>query len=391
MKQAVILAAGEGRRLQPFTVNKPKAMLSVGGKPIIHHVIEALTSNGIRKIVIVVGYKKELIYDYIGDGQRFNAEISFITQSKQLGSAHALAQAANNLEDQFLVLSGNTLIIPETITGFLRHQSPAILITKADYPSHYGVVSFEGDQLLGIIEKPASANSDFVSTGIYLFDRSLLPFIESDLAMPNAINSMLSSGISVKVVEVENTWLNVIYPWDILKLNSIILQYNKLSQSGTIEPGVQIKGEVSIGEGTVIHSNTYLVGPATIGKGCEIGPNACIFPHTSIGDNVVIAPFCEIKNCVIGSDVRLASGAALEDSVIDNGCNIGANFIVRSEEAEVKVNNEHYTVKTGAMLGGMCQIGNLVVARAGTIIGSNTRINSIKSIGGNIPEKSWIV
>ena len=185
--------------------------------------------------------------------------------------------------------------------------------------------------------------------------------------------------------------MDVVYPWDILRLNSIILRDIRFSQNGFTESGVQLKGEISIGQDTVIRSNSYIVGPVTIGKGCEIGPNVCIFSSTSIGDNVIISPFTELRNCVIGDDVRIASGAALEDTVVDNGCSVGANFIVRSEETEVKVDEEHHAVKTGAMVGSFCQIGNMVTARAGTIIGNNAHISSLKLINGNIPERSLIV
>ena len=174
MKQAVILAAGEGRRLKPFTVNKPKAMLSIAGKPIIRYVIEALTANGIRDIVMIVGYQKEQIFDYIGDGKQFGAEVTFVTQDKQLGTAHALSQAKKAVDHEFLVLSGNRLIAPETISRFVQAAPPAILIKKADYPSHYGVVSFKDGKMTGIVEKPAHAESDSISTGIFAFQKKLI-------------------------------------------------------------------------------------------------------------------------------------------------------------------------------------------------------------------------
>jgi NDP-sugar pyrophosphorylase family protein len=129
----------------------------------------------------------------------------------------------------------------------------------------------------------------------------------------------------------------------------------------------------------------------TIGKGCDIGPNVCIFPSTSVGDNVIIGPFTELRNCVIGDDVRIASGASLEDTVLDNGCIAGANFVVHSEKVEIKIDEEHHTVQTGAMVGSFCQIGDMVTARAGTIIGNNTQISSMKLVNGKIPERSLIV
>ena len=93
MKQAVILAAGEGQRLRPFTVNRPKVMLFIAGKPILQCVIEALAQNGIRDIVLVVGYHKEQILDYMGSGEQFGVNLTYVTQERQLGTAHALSQA----------------------------------------------------------------------------------------------------------------------------------------------------------------------------------------------------------------------------------------------------------------------------------------------------------
>jgi dTDP-glucose pyrophosphorylase len=204
VKQAVILAAGEGRRLKPFTVNKPKVMLSIAGKPIIHYVIEALTANGIRDIVMVVGYQKEQIFDYIGDGKQFGADITFITQSKQLGTAQALYQAKNSISDEILVLSGNRLITPATIAQFVHQSSPSILIKKVDDPSRYGVVSFVDGKISGIVEKPLRAESDFISTGIFVFHKQLFNYFEEELSIPTAIDKMISNGITVNTFELDN-------------------------------------------------------------------------------------------------------------------------------------------------------------------------------------------
>jgi len=113
--KAVILAAGEGQRLRPFTVTKPKVMLSIAGKPILQYVIESLAQNGIRNIVLVVGYRKEQVFDYLGSGEQFGVDITYITQERQLGTAHALAQAKAATEKEFLVLPGDNLIEADTI------------------------------------------------------------------------------------------------------------------------------------------------------------------------------------------------------------------------------------------------------------------------------------
>ncbi len=151
MKQAIILAAGEGQRLRPFTANKSKAMIWITGKPIIQYVLEALAANGIRDIILVVGYHKEQIFDYVGDGKQFGVEVKFINQHTQLGTAHALAQAQATADNEFLVMAGDKLISPDTLTPLLAANPPSILVKKEEKPSRYGVVSIANGQLPSIV------------------------------------------------------------------------------------------------------------------------------------------------------------------------------------------------------------------------------------------------
>ena len=177
----------------------------------------------------------------------------------------------------------------------------------------------------------------------------------------------------------------------VLRLRLLILQSVKSSQNGIIESGVHLEGNVIIGKDTLIRANSYIVGPVVIGKGCEIGPNVCILPATSIGDNVTISCFTEIKNSVIEGDISINSNSLIQDSVIDSGCVIGAQFSAISDEAEVKIDHEYHTVKMGAILGRSCRIGSTVTAQAGTIIGNYCQIKPLKLVSGNIPDRSFLV
>jgi glucose-1-phosphate thymidylyltransferase len=391
MKQAIILAAGEGHRLKPFTIDRPKALLSIGGRPIIQYVIEALAANGIHKIIIIVGYQKEQIYDYIGDGKQFGVEVKYITQAPQLGTAHALYLAKGEAEKEFMVLSANRLITPETISKIVNTAPPALLIKQVESPSRYGVIKMQNGKFTAVVEKPEQADSNSVSTGIYVFNSEAFAYLEAELHLPDMINKMLLNGAPIKLVETDKTWLDVVYPWDILSLNSTILKSVKGGQNGVIEDGVHLSGNVSIGKDTIIRSNSYIVGPVIIGKGCEIGPNVCIFPSTSLGDNVVVANFSEIRNSVLGNDVHIASNSVIQDSVIDSGCTIGSHFSAVSEETEVKVDKELHGVKIGSMLGRSCRIGSTVTCQPGTIIGNYSQIKSYKLLNGMIPDRSLVV
>jgi len=382
MKQAVILAAGEGQRLRPFTVNKPKVMLSIAGKPVLHYVIESLARNGIRDIVIVVGYRKEHIFDYVGSCELSGVDITYVTQGKQLGTAHALLQSRTAVEDEFLVVSGDNLIEADTIARFVTTEPNAMLVKRVDDPTRYGVVTAEGGLVRGIIEKPREAKGNTVNTGIYTFTKEVFDFMEPELDIPDALNNMIARGHKIHAQETGSTWLDIVYPWDILHLNDAILR--QIS-------GVSLKGLVSIGKDTVIRSNSYIAGPVIIGDNCDIGPNVCVMPATSIGDNVVISSFTEVRNSVIGDDVSIGSGCIIQDSVIDRGCVIKGHFTACSGEVEVRVNDEHHLVNIGAMLGESCSLGNSVVAQPGVIVGNNSQVQALRLISGRLPDGSLVV
>jgi glucose-1-phosphate thymidylyltransferase len=215
--------------------------------------------------------------------------------------------------------------------------------------------------------------------------------LRSELALPEAINQMLARGESMNIVETDQTWLDIVYPWDILTLNGLLLQGIQSYQNGVIEAGVFLQGNVLIGKDTLIRSNSYIVGPVVIGKGCEIGPSVCILPFTSIGDNVTIASFSEIRNSVIEGDAYINSQSLIQDSVIDKGCIIGAQFSAISEEADVRIDHEYHRVKTGAMLGRSCRIGSAVTCQAGTIIGNYCQVKPLKLVSGTIADRSLVV
>ncbi len=390
MKQAVILAAGEGQRLRPFTVNRPKVMLSIADKPILQYVIEALAQNGIRDIVLVIGYRKEQVLDYMGSGKQLDVNLTYVTQEKQLGTAHALTRAKEVVGSEFLVLPGDNLIEADTIAQFVTMKPEAVLVKKVDNPARYGVVTLDRDVVKEVIEKPEEARSNIVSTGIYAFTTEIFNFIEPELDLPDVLNKMIAQGYTIKARETGGTWLDAIYPWDILNLNDAILRQVQASSGGTIEAGVSLKGQVSVGKDTVIRSNSYIAGPVVIGDSCEIGPNVCIFPATSIGNNVVISPFTAIKNSVIGDDVNIGPCCTMQDSVIDKGCIIKGHFTACSGQNEVRVNHERHLVSVGAMLGEGCSLGNSVVAQPGVIVGNYSQIQPLKLISGELPDRSLV-
>jgi len=391
IEQAVILAAGEGQRLRPLTVLKPKVMIPIADKPILQYVVEALAVNGVRHIIMVVGYRKEQVQDYFGSGEKLGVEIDYIVQKQQLGTAHALMHAKDAVADRFLVLPGDNIIKSDTIAPLVEAKPSIILVKKQENVSKYGVVTARKGTVEEIVEKPQEATSNLVNTGIYSLDRGMFEFVEEEVELPMVLNSMIARGYEIAAQETDGIWLDAVYPWDILRLNDIALGAVSLSTAGTVEKGVTMKGAVSIGKGTVIRAGSYLVGPLIIGENAEIGPHACIFPATSIGDQVTISPFSQIRNSAIGNGVHIGPGSILEDSIVDRGSVLGGHFTAFSAGAVIEVEGEYHNVHTGTVVGEHCAIEENVTARPGVILGNNSRVSALKLLSGKIPDGSLVV
>ncbi len=393
MKQAVILAAGEGKRLRPLTVTKPKVMLAIAGKPILQYILAALAQNGIRNIILVVGYRKEQVFDYFGSGEKFGVDITYVTQESQLGTAHALAQAKTKVEDEFIVLQGDKLIGVDTIACFVGAKPLALLVKRVENPQRYDVVTVKNGLVEGVstVGGLRARQGNLVSTGIYVFDEAVFGFAETELELPDVLNNVIATGGRVNVYQTEDTWLDVVYPWDILSLNDAILRQIPAEVGGTVESGVTLKKPIQVGKGGVIRANSYIVGPVVIGDNSDIGPNVCILPSSSIGSNVTISAFSLIKNSVIGDDVSIGSGSIIENSVIDRGCVIQGNFTACSGQAEVRVEGQHQLVDIGVIMGAGCRAGSNVVAQSGVIIGNYSQVQAQKLLSGRLPDGSLVV
>jgi len=393
--KAVILAAGEGKRLRPYTENIPKVMLPIVNKPILEYVFDAVANSGIDEIIVVVGYKKEVILEYFKDYKK--AKITYVIQDKQLGTAHALLQAKKYISQPFIVLSGDNIIDKNSISKLISDNSIySILIKEHPHPSKYGVVFLEKNYLKEIVEKPKEEMGKFISTGIYKLPKSVFTIIE-DLAsegiyaLSSVIQTIVNQQEEVNTILAES-WMDIVYPWDLIKVNETMIYEAPSSISGTIEKGVTIKGDVLVGKNTTIYSGCYIVGPVVIGDGCEIGPSVCIFPSTTIGDNSVVHPFSQIRNTIVMENVHVGSNSLLKNSIIGKGTIIDNNFSSINGTTTVEIEGEFKKLKNmGAMIGDDCNIGSSVIVDSGKIIGRNCKISSMKRIIDNISSNSNVM
>lgn len=385
--RAVILAAGEGKRLRPLTTYMPKVMLPVGNKPILEFIIKALVENHLRDITIVVGYQEDKIKQYFGNGSEFGARIDYVFQKKQLGTAHALYQA--RMDDEFLLLYGDNFITSECVKELLKSEVNTILGSYSDRPWEYGVIEKKSNKLVKIKEKVREGEGAIVFTGMGHFDGKIFELIEERMKegiynLPDILNDM---EMKIKVV---SGWRDAIYPWDLLELNSYALKNTTRKLSGKIEDSTII-GDVEIGEDTKICAGSYIRGKVKIGKNCEIGPNSVILGDTSIGDGVRIGAMSYIENSIIMGDTNIGINALIKDSVIGRNVDIAPKFVTLSGKIKRILNDEVIEVAGGAVIGDDASIGTGVVVNPGVLIGSNSNIGALKLIDKDVANGERVV
>ena len=387
--QAVVLAAGKGERLYPLTSLRPKVMLPIGNKPILEYVIEALVANDVRDIVMVIGYQRDKVQDYFGSGQRFGANIRYVVQQQQLGTGHALLAAQEIVDDRFLVVPGDNVVTASTIRELVFSTSDTILVTDQAQGHQYGVVSVTDGLATTLVEKPHEQVSPWINTGAYLLTGRIFDHLGEELELPGAINEMIANGRLVTARQTKGAWRDAVYPWDLLTLNSLALGEMDGEFKGECEPGTVVKGPVFMAETSIIRANSYVVGPVVIGEGCELGPGVSIFPYTSIGNNVVIESFTELRNCIIGNSVHIASHSHLSDTILAEGCTVGPRFTSPGGRAVMRAESEG--AHMGTVIADNVSIGANVSIRPGTLVGQGAQIREMNALREDVPEMSYVV
>lgn len=383
--QAVILAAGEGKRVRPLTRSRPKALIPVANRPIIEYVIDALIKNGIRDIIVVVGYRKEQVTRYLN---QLDVPVKVVVQDKQLGTAHALKCAESKINGDFLLLPGDNYIDAGSIAK-IRHAKNAMLVKEHPNPSNFGVVLLKDGYVTHIVEKPEKSPSFMVSTGIFSLSPAFFSYIR-DNDITDAVSCMLDDGGQIHGV-VADDWQDAIYPWDLLKMNARLLTRITPSRDGTSSRNTTIMGAAHIGKGTTVGPNTAITGPVVIGNDCEIGPSCCIMPNTSIGSRVKVEPFCYIGNALVMDDCSIGSHSRILDAVFGEGCMLSDHTTTCTSASLMEIEGTITKPEFGAILGDGVRAGAFTAFK-NCIVGNNATVeDGNRVISSSVPDDSLVI
>jgi bifunctional UDP-N-acetylglucosamine pyrophosphorylase/glucosamine-1-phosphate N-acetyltransferase len=433
---AVVLAAGQGTRMKSKLY---KVLHPVCGKPMVQHVVDTMASMQVEDIVVVVGHGADAVRAKLGEG------VTYALQEEQLGTAHAVQQAAPFLQDKegttFLLYGDVPLLSAETLSALLTYhqeqQAAATVLTAVlPDPTGYGrIVRNEAGEVLRIVEhKDANAEERAVreiNTGIYCYDNrklwKALAEVKNDNAqgeyyVTDCVAILRDAGEKVVAFEAadpeETMGVN-----DRVQLSEAEAYMRRRIAVGHMRNGVTIvdpsstyiEADVKIAADTVIQPGSFLRGRTTIGADCVIGPQAdltdvevadgvsityavlaearvdrestvgpfaYIRPGTEIGPKVKIGDFVELKNAKIGEGTKVPHLSYVGDAEIGSGVNIGCGTITVNYDGAVK----HKTVvQDGAFVG--CNT-NLV---APVTVGRNAYVAAGSTINQDVPDNALAI
>jgi bifunctional UDP-N-acetylglucosamine pyrophosphorylase/glucosamine-1-phosphate N-acetyltransferase len=355
-RYAVILAAGQGTRMKSKLY---KVLHPVCGKPMVQHVVDQVSSLGFEEKVAVVGFGAEVVQQQLGE------EVSYAVQEEQLGTGHAVMQAASMLEGKegtTVVLCGDTpLLTAETIDQLLtchdKEKAKATILTAvASDPTGYGRVIRNKEGLVERIVEHKDATEEErgvteINTGTYCFDNVALfealqkvgnDNVQGEYYLPDVIEILQKGGETISAYQTPsfNETLGVNDRVALAEAEVIMKRRinNYWMKQGVtiIDPNnTYISTEASIGQDTVLYPGTVILGTTTIGDDCIIGPNTeikdskigdgtnirqSVVYNSEVGNTVTIGPFAHVRpDSTISDDVRIGNFVEVKKSVMGQG------------------------------------------------------------------------
>ncbi|VAW63374.1 Glucosamine-1-phosphate guanylyltransferase [hydrothermal vent metagenome] len=212
--KVVLMVGGLGTRLRPLTNNTPKPMLHVGGKPILHTILDNFSSYGFVNVVMCVNYKSHIIQDYFGDGSRFGVNIEYVVEENRMGTAGALSLIERaEINEPFFVMNGDLLTNVNFEHMLEYHQNnnsiATMCVREYDFQVPYGVVNINGGRISSLEEKPV--HKFFVNAGIYMLEAECLDLVPENMFydMPTLFEDLLKAGENPVSFPLREYWLDI--------------------------------------------------------------------------------------------------------------------------------------------------------------------------------------
>ena len=397
--KAIILAAGKGVKLNPFSNTRPIPMISVAGKTLLENSLCQLKSSGVNDVYIVVGHHKEKVQNFVTENSDSEMNIHCIEQKKNdcIGDAILRVKEKVSPGEYFLLVYGDTLtdenIYSKIQQSFHSFKCPVASICLPPSNESFGNVFLNAQmKITKIVEKPKGNDfGNYVLAGIFILPASFFGLLEKNkMSMEKSLKALVKKE-DLMASMWEDEWLDIVHPWEILKANKIILDSwneSSIAKSAVMESNVTIQGVVKIEDNVVIKAGAVLEGPCSIGRGTYIGNNSLIRSYTSVGNKCSVGYGVELKNCVVLDNSGIGRLSFVGDSVIGENVDIGAGCMTVNRNIDWekvrlkkgKISLPSGLVKLGAFIGDGVTVGAGNTIKPGTVIAPGQIISACYSV-----------
>lgn len=364
--KAVVMAGGEGTRLRPLTINRPKPMVPVVNRPVMEHIIELLKAHGITDIIATLQYQPEVIQEYFGDGSDFGVNLAYSIEATPLGTAGSVRKIAAELDETFIVISGDALTDMD-LTRLIRFHkekdaTATLALTRVENPLEYGVVITDGSgRIVRFLEKPSWSEvfSDTINTGIYVLEPEIFDIMDDGLVYDfgkDIFPGLLKSGRPLYGYVAPEYWEDIGNLGAFLKANHDALAGKVRVKIG----GEEVRKGIWLGHGVEIDPTAELKGPLVIGDNAAIRGKAQIGPLSVIGATSIIDSEACISHSVLFPHNFVGAGGDLQGTVISKGVTLGGKVVIPD----------------GTVIGDDCSLGEAVSLKGGVKLWPNKLVDA---------------
>ena len=372
--KAIIMAGGEGTRLRPLTLNTPKPMVRIMDKPMLEYILELLKQHGIVDINLTLMYLPHVISDYFGNGSDYGVNLTYYKEETPLGTAGSVKFASQEMDEDFLVISGDCLTDIDLGAAIRFHEQEKALITivlkKVEQPYSYGIVVCDAQgRITRFMEKPAPSETftNTANTGIYIVNKRALSYFEPGVFFDfskDLFPLLLQNKERLMGYEASGYWCDV---------GDLSAYYTCHQDVLNKKVKVKLKGSLQDKE-VILGTNALLEIGTTINPPVYIGENTFVETGAEIGAYSVIN-----ANCVISAKAKV-NGA-----VVDQGCFVGRNALLDQcllgQGVKVKTGGK---VDQGTVVGEETVIGEHTILKPHLKIWPNKMIQDGQLVNKNI-------
>ncbi len=373
--KAVIMAGGFGTRLRPLSCNIPKPMVYVANKPMMEHIIDLLKRHGLIQIVVLLYFQAETIRDYFGDGSDFGVRIEYVEAQEDYGTAGAVKNAQDLLDERFLVISADVLTdIDLTVACDSHHRKKSkatMVLAHMENPLSYGVVITQQDgRISRFLEKPTWGEvfSDTVNTGVYILEPEVLeeiPHKQNFDFSKNLFPRMLSKKQRLFGFVTSDYWRDVGNLEEYFQAHQDILEGRvRVDIDGNLLHREHAR--IWVGKNAKVGKKVEFKGTVIIGNDAQIGSH-CFISNSVIGDNVRIGEDVNLDRSVVWADTSIGKRSILTEAIVANNARIEEETVI----FENAVISENCHIEKGAKIKANVRVWPGKRVEAGSILSSS--------------------